>query len=60
MLSTLEVYNKIQNAKELLPTPAKSHYVYNLRDISRVFQGMLQTNGRSIIGQADFIALWVH
>ena len=33
--STLEVYNTV--AKELLPTPTKSHYTFNMRDISKVF-----------------------
>ncbi len=36
--ATIEMYNTIR--AELLPTPAKSHYTYNMRDLSKVFQGM--------------------
>lgn len=34
VMSTIEVYNHIR--LELLPTPSKSHYTFNLRDLSKV------------------------
>ena len=39
--ATLEIYTYM--VAELLPTPEKPHYTFNLRDISRVFQGVLQS-----------------
>jgi hypothetical protein len=36
--ASLEVYSAA--VQELLPTPAKTHYTFNLRDLSKVFQGM--------------------
>jgi dynein heavy chain len=58
--STIELYNKIKVSKELLPTPAKSHYVYNLRDISKVFQGISKASLKSFTDDADFLKLWAH
>ena len=37
--ATLDVYSRCQ--AELLPTPTKSHYTFNLRDVSKVVQGAL-------------------
>jgi hypothetical protein len=34
--ATLDVYEQVQ--QQLLPTPTKSHYTFNLRDVSKVFQ----------------------
>ncbi len=34
-ISTINLFNIIQ--ENFLPTPAKSHYVFNMRDISKVF-----------------------
>jgi dynein heavy chain len=58
--STIETYNSIQVNKDLLPTPAKSHYIYNLRDISKVFQGIIKANAKGIRDENSFIRLWLH
>lgn len=42
MDATIEVFNTI--TKELLPTPQKSHYTFNLRDLAKVFQGTQNTD----------------
>jgi len=43
-----------------LPTPAKSHYVYNMRDISKVIQGVLQLDKYYCDSNMTIFRLWVH
>lgn len=45
VFATIEVYRKL--SKELLPIPSKFHYTFNLRDISKVFQGLLMVKAQS-------------
>jgi dynein heavy chain len=56
--ATIAVYNDVQ--KEFRPTPAKSHYTFNLRDLSKVFQGLSKTNARGCQSEDSFIKLWGH
>jgi dynein heavy chain len=54
----VEMYRTLR--AELLPTPAKSHYTFNLRDLSKVVQGMVQVRPGSIGGRKELARLWYH
>ena len=58
VLATIQTYQEIM--KRFRPTPAKSHYTYNLRDVSKVFQGIAKSDPRAIIEDRDLIKLWAH
>nr|CAD7446891.1 unnamed protein product [Timema bartmani] len=56
--ATLDMYHSATN--DLRPTPSKSHYIFNLRDFSRVVQGCSLVKRDSVDNKKVFIKLWVH
>ncbi|MCJ8744212.1 hypothetical protein PDJAM_G00116030 [Pangasius djambal] len=56
--ATIKVYSTITSG--LLPTPAKSHYTFNLRDLSKVFQGVLMAEAGKIQDKVQLLRLWYH
>ncbi|KAI4543842.1 hypothetical protein MG293_006636 [Ovis ammon polii] len=47
-------------ARTFLPTAIKFHYLFNLRDLSNVFQGILFTSPECLKCPNDLIRLWLH
>ena len=52
------VWQKVK--AKMLPTPAKFHYVFNLRDLSRVWRGMLRVQPDQCRDSRVLINLWKH
>lgn len=56
--STIEVYNQIRT--QLLPTPSKPHYTFNLRDVARVIQGVMRADPKTTTEPDQLTTLWLH
>ena len=56
---TLRVYDNVLNGP-LKPTPNKSHYTFNLRDISRIAQGLCIADKNKANMPVHIIRQWVH
>ena len=56
--SSIDIYTRI--SEEMLPTPAKSHYTFNLRDLSKVFQGVLSLKVNNCPDVKTFLRVWCH
>nr|XP_019939373.1 PREDICTED: dynein heavy chain 6, axonemal [Paralichthys olivaceus] len=56
--AAVEIYNRL--SVDLLPTPAKSHYVFNLRDLSKCVQGILQCEPSQVRDKNQIFRLFCH
>lgn len=56
--ATMEVYKSATIT--FLPTPAKSHYTFSLRDFSRVIRGVMLVPSSRLKDPDKLIRLWIH
>ncbi|VDK33899.1 unnamed protein product [Taenia asiatica] len=49
-----------QVAATFLPTALKFHYIFNLRDLTNVFQGILFSKDECLKDPIDLLRLWIH
>ena len=55
-IATIKLYN---DCKERLPrTPTKFHYTFNLRDLSRIYEGLYLSTPDKISTKASIVRLW--
>jgi dynein heavy chain len=56
--ATIAVYQKV--LMTLPPTPAKSHYAFNLRDLANIFKGLISVPNYKMNRAEMTYKLWVH
>jgi len=56
--ATVDVWDKVK--RSLLPTPLRFHYIFNMRDLSRVFQGIMECPVDIVTSEALLVGLWKH
>ena len=57
-IATINIYRSV--SESFLPIPAKCHYMFNLRDMSKVIQGLYQINRFYCDSKLNLIRVWVH
>ena len=56
--ASISLYKAV--SENMRPSPLKSHYTFNLRDLSKVFQGLALSRSETFDQVDQFARLWVH
>merc|ERR1719506_2652614 len=56
--ATIDIWDKVK--RSLLPTPARFHYIFTMRELARIFQGIQSTPLESLPNETLLIQLWRH
>eukprot|EP00961_Rhodomonas_salina_P092740 1248192-Rhodomonas_salina.1 len=56
--ATIQLWTK--TSAKMLPTPAKFHYLFNMRELSRVFGGLFEAPRETIKDEVYLVKLWRH
>lgn len=58
VVAALQLHQNV--ASSFLPTAIKFHYIFNLRDLSNIFQGILFSTSECVKTPLDTVRLWLH
>ena len=59
--ATIFIFRRLLNEARFSPSAKKFHYVFNLRELSKVTEGIMQAQPSSYKGQSDkVVRLWIH
>jgi dynein heavy chain len=56
--ATREIWSQVQ--VKMLPTPAQFHSTFNLRDLSRIAQGIIQVTTKTCNDPESVVTLWAN
>ncbi|ROT86103.1 hypothetical protein C7M84_000001 [Penaeus vannamei] len=54
----LQLHQKVTST--FMPTATKFHYIFNLRDLTNIFQGLLFCTGETVKAPIELLRCWLH